>query len=179
MRCIARRHAEDTMLLWLCQQVIASYHMERGQNSSLVGYQGIPIGNLTSQIFANIFLNELDRFVRHQIKPVAYLRYGDDFLLFSPTRRSAYQLQTAVTQFLSSQLLLFINPKNNIVVPANTGLHFLGHVVTARTRVVDVHTTKSVFTRFNAQNAASYRALSLSPESKTWLDWILAEKLLT
>jgi hypothetical protein len=42
----------------------------------------MPIGNLTSQLFANIYINEWDRFVRHELKPLAYVRYGDDFLLY-------------------------------------------------------------------------------------------------
>ncbi|MCG2808772.1 MAG: hypothetical protein L6275_00285, partial [Candidatus Portnoybacteria bacterium] len=60
---------KDTKTIKILREVITSY--------SLLTCRGIPIGNLTSQIFANIYLNELDRFVKHTIKPRAYLRYGD------------------------------------------------------------------------------------------------------
>ena len=67
---ILRHRIKDEKTLNLLREVIYSYPA------------GMPIGNLTSQIFANIYLNELDRFVKYEIKPKAYMRYGDDFLIF-------------------------------------------------------------------------------------------------
>ncbi len=140
-------------------------------------YTGIPIGNLTSQIFSNIYLNEFDRFVRRQLKPLAYLRYGDDFVLFAPTRRRAYQFQCKATQFLYDNLSLSINHRNNIVVPAADGLKFLGHEISTDSYVVDKHTTRSVLKKVNASNAASYKALYLPPSARQQLDWILLDEV--
>lgn len=78
-KCLHRRLECDETVMWLCQEVIDGY--------SIKPVQGIPIGNLTSQLFANIYLHESDCFVRHHLKPQAYVRYGDDFILFYPTRR--------------------------------------------------------------------------------------------
>jgi retron-type reverse transcriptase len=167
MDCLARKLGPDDPALWLCGEIVKSYQLNGA---------GIPIGNLTSQIFANIYLQEFDRFVRHQLKPQAYLRYGDDFLLFVPTRRQAYLAHGAATDFLRQQLELRVNPKNDVVVPARDGLKFLGHVITDTFLAVDKHTTRLILGRVAPRNISSYRALSLAPEVKNQLDWLLLEK---
>jgi RNA-directed DNA polymerase len=120
--CLTRRIDYDSTAIWLCQEVIDSYIVKPGR--------GIPIGNLTSQLFANIYLNEFDRYARHTLKPQAYLRYGDDFLLFYATRRQAHQTREIARAFLKNTLGLTVNAKNNVVVPAKSGLKFLGHTIT-------------------------------------------------
>jgi RNA-directed DNA polymerase len=166
--CLARHIGHDTTAMWLCQEVIDSYHVHRGC--------GIPIGNLTSQLFANIYLHEYDRFVRHALKPKAYVRYGDDFLLFYPTRRQAHISRKLAAGFLADHMRLTTNPKNNIVIAANRGLKFLGHIVTADSLVVDAYTTRRVLERIDWHNVSSYRALPLAKEVKDGLDWLLLEK---
>lgn len=168
MHCLAREIGDDQSAMRLCQEVVDSYHVEPGR--------GIPIGNLTSQLYANIYLNEFDRYVRHHLKPQAYLRYGDDFLLFYPTRRQAHQTRELATRFLATHLGLSINPKNNVVVAARHGLRFLGHTITAMSTVVDDYTTRRVLKRLDSHNASSYRALYLVKEARNSLDWLLLEK---
>jgi len=68
---------QDEDIIWLLRQGIDSFHSERGES------KGIPLGNLTSQIFANVYMNELDQFIKHELKVKYYLRYADDFLLLS------------------------------------------------------------------------------------------------
>ncbi|RTK94678.1 RNA-directed DNA polymerase [Candidatus Saccharibacteria bacterium] len=60
----------------------------------------MPIGNLTSQIFANIYLNEFDRYVRHTLKPRGYVRYGDDFVLFVDDETEAQKVQIVASKWL-------------------------------------------------------------------------------
>ena len=99
---------------WLCDEVINSAE------------QGIPIGNLTSQIFANVYMNNFDRFVRHKIKPLAYIRYGDDFLLFLSNRVLAERAEAERSEFLDKVLSLKLHPaQNHIVKPGHT-VCFLG-----------------------------------------------------
>jgi retron-type reverse transcriptase len=170
--CLERMLCEDDPALWICEEVNASYYSSSAKNSS----HGIPIGNLTSQIFANIYLHEFDRFVRQQLKPQAYMRYGDDFLLFLPSRRQAYVSHGLATDFLRNRLRLTLNPKNDIVVTAASGLKFLGHNLTGTFLSVDKHTTKSILSKIELHNIASYRAMPLAPVAKNQLDWILLEK---
>lgn len=167
MRCLHRKLGVANPATWLCQEVIRSYHIDGS---------GIPIGNLTSQIFANIYLQEFDRFVRHQLKPQAYLRYGDDFLLFLPTRHQAYVASWQAADYLQQTLKLVVNPKNTVIVPASSGLKFLGQAVSDTFSVVDKHTTRRVLGRIAPHNTSSYRSLPLVPAAKNQLDWILLEK---
>ncbi len=130
---------------------------------------------MTSQIFANIYLHEFDRFVRHSLKPQAYVRYGDDFLLFGPNRQQVFRWRDSAIDYLQSELSLPINPKNDVIVAARDGLHFLGHVVTGNYAMVDKHTTASIVGKIDWHNAASYRALPLVKTTRQSLDWILVE----
>ncbi len=131
---------------------------------------------MTSQIFSNIYLNELDRFVRHQVKPLAYLRYGDDFIVFCSNSRKAYIAREVISNFLKTDLKVRINPKNDVVVKSCLGLNFLGHNITEDYIVVDRHTTKHALSRLDWYNASSYKSLSLADSERIRLDWILLEK---
>jgi RNA-directed DNA polymerase len=168
MSCLRRKIGHDQAALWLCQQVIDSY--------CVLSKQGIPIGNLTSQIFSNIYLHEFDRFVRHILKPQAYIRYGDDFVLFCRTRRSAHWLRDEANNYLQSELQLTLNPKNDVIVAAKSGLKFLGHDVKAKSALVDKHTTKKILPKITSRNISSYRSLFLADAVKNRFDWILLEK---
>lgn len=150
--CIKRKLLAEDPALHLCGEVINSYPG---------GVSGIPIGNLTSQIFANIYLNEFDRFVRHILKPQAYIRYGDDFTLFAPSIKYAQQMQHESESFLQETLKLTVNPINNIIVPASRGLKFLGHDITDLHVELDRRTATRVIERVSLKNAASYKALAL------------------
>ena len=169
LKCLNRRIDHDKTAIWLCREVIDSYSVKPAR--------GIPIGNLTSQLFANIYLHELDRYVRHTLKPQAYLRYGDDFLLFYPNSRQAHQAREKAGEFLKNDLDLKLNPKNDVVIPARSSLKFLGHTITGETLAVDEYTTRRVLKRIDHHNASSYRALYLLKEVRNGLDWILLDGL--
>ncbi|MGH8916864.1 MAG: reverse transcriptase domain-containing protein, partial [Actinomycetes bacterium] len=77
---------EDSDILWLLSQIIDSFQSDRGKGS------GIPLGNLTSQVFANIYMNELDQFVKHTLKIKYYIRYADDFVLLSNNKDDLLKL---------------------------------------------------------------------------------------
>ena len=87
----------------------------------------MPIGNLTSQIFANIYLNEFDRFVSHVLKPKAYLRYGDDFIMVESDFHKLNFLRLQAVSFLHEALKLRMNPKRNKILKARHGIKLLRH----------------------------------------------------
>jgi RNA-directed DNA polymerase len=167
--CLHKKIGNDSNALRVLDKVIDSY-------STINGQAGIPIGNLTSQIFSNIYLHEFDRFVRHHIKPLAYVRYGDDFAVFCPTLHGAYSNRDLAVSFLRDNLALTINSKNDVVVASRAGLKFLGHNITKGFTEVDKHTTRSVLSKLDWHNAASYKAMPLPETDKRSLDWILLEK---
>ncbi len=87
--------------------------------------RGLPIGNLTSQFWANVYLNELDQFVKRQLRCPAYVRYVDDFLLFADDKRQLWDWKVAIVGRLAG-LRLTIHQRESTVYPAATGIPFLG-----------------------------------------------------
>lgn len=87
--------------------------------------RGLPIGNLTSQFWANVYLNPLDHFIKRELKCPAYVRYVDDFLLFAKDKKDLHIWRLAIIQFLSSQRLT-LHEKEAQVFPTPTGIPFLG-----------------------------------------------------
>lgn len=89
--------------------------------------QGLPIGNLTSQLFANIYLNELDHFVKETLHVRWYARYMDDFLIIHPDRQYLKQMRDAIKMFLEYELKLSFHPKKVIIHNVKDGLPFVGY----------------------------------------------------
>lgn len=89
---------------------------------------GLPIGNLSSQFFANIYLDSLDQFVKHRLRCKHYVRYVDDFVLLheSPQQLNAWLAQ--INDFLPS-IGARLNPKKTILQPLDRGVDFVGHVI--------------------------------------------------
>jgi hypothetical protein len=91
--------------------------------------QGLPIGNLTSQFFANVYLNELDQFVKHTLKVTYYLRYVDDFMLLSCDQEQLREWNDAIIIFLKKHLQLELNLKKSILQATDEGIDWLGYIV--------------------------------------------------
>lgn len=95
--------------------------------------RGLPIGNLTSQFWANVLLNELDQFIKRELKCKAYLRYVDDFLLFHDDKAQLQTWKLAIAEF-SAGLRLQLHPRKSVIFPTRLGVEFLGfrHFATHR-----------------------------------------------
>jgi retron-type reverse transcriptase len=106
--------------LWLIDRVIASG--DEGDETAV----GVPIGALTSQLFANIYLDTLDHHVKERLREPYYLRYMDDFVFFSRDKAHLQELKEEVTRFLTEELALSLNPKSGIF-PWRHGLNFCGY----------------------------------------------------
>jgi RNA-directed DNA polymerase len=140
--------------------------------------KGIPIGNLTSQIFSNIYLNELDHFVKHKLKPKAYLRYGDDFLIFETNEILLGQMRLQTIAFLSNSLKLTVNPKNDVLLKSKHGLKFLGVDIWPSGRKLNKRNKKRISSRLNLRNLPSYHGLTKqhgSKKSQKVFDWQIYE----
>ncbi len=139
----ARCH--DPELLWLLRVVVfhdptSNYEMQDRDNlrralpphKSLFHAQpfcGLPIGNLTSQFFANVYLNALDQFVKHELKCRYYLRFVDDFVLLAESLEQLREWQAAITAFLAEKLALALNPRATRLAPVSGGVDFAGFIV--------------------------------------------------
>jgi len=90
--------------------------------------KGLPIGNLNSQFFANVYLNSLDQFVKHELKCKYYLRYCDDFILLSHDQAQLEDWREQITEHLQKKLKLSLNPRQ-LLLPVSNGINFLGYIV--------------------------------------------------
>lgn len=88
--------------------------------------KGIPIGNLTSQHFANLYLGEMDHFVKERLRVAGYLRYMDDFLFFAQTKSALHGIHLEIEQFLHKNLSLTLKERATVLAPVSSGLPFLG-----------------------------------------------------
>jgi RNA-directed DNA polymerase len=119
----------------------------------------LPIGNLTSQILANIYLNEFDRFVQHQLKPLGYVRYGDDFILWGKSKEIVSDFQERGEAFLLNKMGLSLHTVNHALQPTKQKLHFLGIEIWPQGHRLDKRMRSRITSRVNSKNIASYQAL--------------------
>lgn len=90
---------------------------------------GLPIGNLSSQFFANVYLNALDQFVEHQIRPRSYIRYVDDFIFLHESPQWLLESKRRIKVFLHERLKAAINPTKTVLQPIDRGVDFVGQVI--------------------------------------------------
>ena len=115
--------------------------------------RGIPIGNLTSQLFANIYMNELDKFMKHRLKIRPYIRFADDFVILSQDRHFLCDLTPKIEEFLSQKLKLKIHPQKLFLKTVSSGLDFLGWVHFSDHRVLRTITKRKMMRRINVNQS--------------------------
>jgi retron-type reverse transcriptase len=106
-------------------------------------HRGLPIGNLSSQFFANVYLDALDQFAKHQLKARHYVRYVDDFVLLDESPQVLNRTLARIEAWLPERLGAKLNPTKTILQPVDRGIDFVGHVIkpwSRATRPRTVHT---------------------------------------
>lgn len=100
------------------------------RHKSLWNYEntkGLPIGNLTSQFFANVYLNELDQFAKHNLKEKYYYRYVDDFVILNGSPEKLNDDFNEISVFLNDKLALELHPFKKRIAPIELGIDFIGY----------------------------------------------------
>ena len=115
---ILERKIKDSKLIWLIKEILYAQKREKG----------IEIGNYTSQIFANIYLNEVDQYIKHELKVKYYVRYLDDSILIVQTKEEAKKVLQLVRKFLKEKLDLELNDKTQIF-KGKQGVNFCGYKI--------------------------------------------------
>jgi retron-type reverse transcriptase len=134
----------DERVVKLCQKILASgvgvldeaYEMVYFGGDDLWARwrpRGLPIGNLTSQGWANVYLNSFDHWVEQELGCPAYARYVDDFVLFSNSKKQLHQWRTAIINQLA-EYRLTLHENSAQVRPCHAGLAWLGFVLTNQQR---------------------------------------------
>jgi retron-type reverse transcriptase len=134
MNILAER-IQDLDVLWLLQKVIESF------SSTALG-KGLPLGNLTSQILVNMYMHEFDTYVKQNLKVKCYIRYADDFVVFSEDKEYLIQVLQDMKVFLRNQLRLELHPNKVSIETLGSGVDFLGWVHFPLHRVLRTGTKK-------------------------------------
>jgi retron-type reverse transcriptase len=137
---------------------------------------GIPLGNLTSQIFANIYLNELDRFAKHTLNVKNYVRYMDDFIIIYQDKRQVHEWRKQIEQFLNFNLRLKTNSKTQ-VFPISTAngrsLDFLGYRIYSGHRLLRKSSVKRIKTKLKKFHTDYYNGeTNISEINQSIQSWI-------
>jgi len=123
----------DEDAVWLIDKIIKSF------------LNGLPLGNVTSQLFANIYLNELDQFIKHKLKIKYYLRYCDDFIILEESKECLIGLIPLIDNFLKEKLKLTLHSDKIIIRKYHQGIDFLGYVSLPHYRLLRTRTKKRIF----------------------------------
>ncbi|MBI3273547.1 MAG: hypothetical protein HYZ69_00210 [Candidatus Colwellbacteria bacterium] len=152
---ILKRYIPDDKILSLLWIIIDSF--------SIQARTGLPLGNLTSQLFVNIYMNEFDQFIKHKLKTKYYVRYADDFVIMSQDKSWLEELLPKIGDFLSETLKLNIHPDKVFIKTLASGVDFLGWVHFPDHRVLRTTTKKRMFKKIlsnpKTETLQSYRGL--------------------
>ena len=166
----------DTDTLWLLGEIIDSFHtnphishgvnVQDDTNSAMaesVSLKGLPLGNLTSQLLVNIYMNKFDQFVKHKLEVKYYIRYADDFVILQDDKRELEKILEQMKQFLETKLKLNLHPDKVFIKTIASGVDFLGWVHFPKHRVLRTATKKRMFRNINEnskpETIASYKGL--------------------
>lgn len=119
---ILSKHISDTDIMWLLAQVIGSF-----QTKGKPGV-GLPLGNLTSQLLVNVYMDELDQFAKRKLKLGFYVRYADDFIILHKSWDYLVGLIPNISAFLQTKLKLTLHPDKLFIKTLASGVDFLGWV---------------------------------------------------
>ena len=116
-------------------------------------HHGLPIGNLSSQFFANVYLDVLDQFVKHRLRARHYVRYVDDFVLLHESPQQLNAWRAAIEAFLAGRLAMRLNPAKTILQPIARGIDFVGHAIKPWHRRIRRRTFNEALSRAAAVDA--------------------------
>ncbi len=141
----------DRDILWLISEILRSFHTTKEGI-------GLPLGNLTSQLFVNIYMNTFDQFMKHRCKAHYYIRYADDFVILSSDKQWLQGLLPMMQEFLWSHLRLVMHPDKIFLRTVASGVDFLGWVHFLDHRVLRTITKKRMMRRI-AENQGNNSVL--------------------
>jgi len=148
LKDVLSSYIPDKNILWLLSKVIDSFET--------MSKTGLPLGNLTSQLFVNIYMNEFDQFVKHKLKQKYYIRYADDFVFLSENKESLINVIKPVEEFLDNRLQLQIHPNKISLSTLASGVDYLGYVNFSHYRVLRTKTKRRMLRLVNNKNLPSY-----------------------
>ena len=179
---ILEQYILDKDILGLLKNIVGSFgsfsHSHECENDSKSGKAGVglPLGNLTSQLLVNVYMNEFDQFVKHTLKAKYYIRYADDFVVLSPSKSKLEEMlryppdrthssavRAGIVTFLREKLKLELHPDKVFIKTLASGVDFLGWLHFPNHRVLRTATKRRMFRRLGEspkeESVASYLGL--------------------
>ena len=157
LKNIFQKYIIDADVLWLLDRLISSFHTADKKEV------GLPLGNLTSQLFVNIYMNEFDQFIKRKLKVGYYIRYADDFVIFNENKIFLERLVPQLAEFLENKLRLTLHPKKLFIKTVSSGVDFLGWVIFQHHLVLRTSTKQRMFKRLeqncSKESLASYTGI--------------------
>lgn len=142
------KNIDDEDTNWLFNQIILSFHTVPGK--------GLPLGNLTSQLLVNIYMNEFDQYVKHKLKAKYYIRYADDFVILSHDKAALENNLRYIVSYLKDKLKLSLHPDKVYIKTFSSGIDFLGWVNFSNHRVLRTTTRRRMFKKLSERSKDSY-----------------------
>ena len=152
---ILSEYIVDNNVVNLLAEIVRSFEVRPNK--------GVPLGNLTSQLFANVYMNKLDHFVKHRLKANYYIRYADDFVILSSSKEALIGDLQLVSDFLQDELKIALHPEKIFMKTAASGIDFLGWINFPHHAVLRTKTKRRMMSRIKESPApetlASYLGL--------------------
>lgn len=154
---IINNYIPDPDIRWLVAQIIKSFYSTQPN-------KGLPLGNLTSQLLVNIYMNEFDQFAKHKLKARYYIRYADDFVILSTDKKWLEAILSKMDDFLRETLGLELHSTKVSIATLASGIDFLGWVHFPDHRVLRTVTKRRMLRNIKLQkgknkNIQSYLGL--------------------
>ena len=125
---VIKKKINDRRVIWLIKQILNNYHTNHEK--------GMPLGNLTSQFFANVYLNDLDQYVKHKLKVSYYIRYVDDFVILDRSEIGLEDLKKKIEKYASKNLSLKLHKDKTKIFSLKRGIGFLGFKIFTYHRIL-------------------------------------------
>ncbi len=139
---ILRRKIRDNKVLGLIKQILDNFETK-------IKEKGMPLGNLTSQFFANVYLNELDYFIKHNLKARYYIRYVDDFVILHASKTQLIKWKEEINRFLMKELKLELHENKSKVMPLKNGITLLGYRIYGKYKLLRKSNLRKFQKEFN------------------------------
>ncbi len=136
---IIRKRIKDEQVIWLIEKILSINKKTKG----------MPLGNLTSQFFANLYLNELDTFVKHKLRAKYYIRYVDDFVILHESKEQLKKWKININNFLKEKLKIELHPSKSYVLRLSSGINFLGFRIFLHHKLIRKSNLKNFERKFN------------------------------
>lgn len=158
LKNILTKFIGDNDVLWLLGQIIDSFD------------GGLPLGNLTSQLLVNIYMNKFDQFVKRELKAKYYIRYADDFVMLSENKQELENLLPEISYFLETKLKLSLHPDKVCIKTLSSGVDFLGWVHFSEHRILRKSTKRRILRRIiqNPKNETYQSYLGILDHGNAW-----------